>query len=139
MADIVRQRLQSLLLALTLLVPLTTFALSAPAGAVDIFSPLCTGQNDTSTNASNTDVCGTVSKNDGNPFIKAIRIGVTIVSLLTGIAAVVVLVVSGLNMITSSGEPQAVARARKGITFSLVGIAVALVAVTLVNYVLNRL
>lgn len=121
---------QSLLL---LVVPLTV-SLSGSAAAVDVF-PVC------SNGAGSTDVCQSVnsSKSTTNPFIKIIKVAITVIAIVVGIAAVIMIVIAGLRFVTAGGDAQAVASARSTIIYALVGLVVAVMAESLVAFVLNKL
>jgi hypothetical protein len=122
-------------LLLLLIVPLT-IGFSGPVAAVSVFQA-CSGV------ASKTDVCNTNSLNPShsnqNPIISFIRTAITVLAVVIGIAAVIMLVISGLRIITANGDSQAVASARTGIINALVGLLVAALAESLVTFVLNKL
>ena len=119
----------------TLSVPV--FAISGSALAVDVFRP-CNGS------AADTDVCkdtGAQNENNGknNPIIDIIKAAITILSYIIGIAAVIGIVVSGIRLMTAGGDSNNVASARTGLIYSLIGIAVAVLAQVIVAFVLNRI
>lgn len=58
---------------------------------------------------------------------------------VAGIVAVVFVIIGGFKFITSNGEPEQAASARKSIIFALVGLAIALIAVVLVSFIGNSL
>ena len=60
-------------------------------------------------------------------------------SIIIGIAAVIMVIVGGLSLITANGDAQAIARARSSIIYALVGIVIAALAQILVAFVLNKL
>jgi hypothetical protein len=125
-------------LVLALFLPLAISTSSSSATGVDVFSPVCKGV----TNANTTDVCKSVpaSGTPGtNPVIAAIKVTITIMSIVIGVTAVIMIIVSGFTLITSGGDPQAVAKARNSIIYALVGIVVAVLAETIVVFVLSRL
>lgn len=62
---------------------------------------------------------------------------VTILSFVAVIAAVIVIVVQGLRMVLSSGDSNAIAGARNGIIYAIVGLAIAIAAPHIVGYVLS--
>lgn len=64
-------------------------------------------------------------------------INVTI--LFVAIASVIMVIVGGMRLTMSGGDPQTVAASRKTIIYALVGLAVAVSAQVLVALVLNRL
>jgi hypothetical protein len=56
-----------------------------------------------------------------------------------GAAAILMITISGLRYVVSAGNPERIAKAKNGIIYSLVGIAVALTAEAIVTFVGNRL
>lgn len=58
---------------------------------------------------------------------------------LVGVIAVAVLIYGGLVMITSSGNPERVKKAKDILLWAILGIAVIVISGTLVNYVLQTL
>ncbi len=63
---------------------------------------------------------------------------VDILSFLAGVIAVVVIVVAGITMITSQGDAGKVKSSRDAIIYAAVGIAVIVLARTIVIFVFNR-
>lgn len=107
--------------------------LSAQVAAVDVF-PACSG------NAASTDVCKNVNDpaNTGqNPIIDGLETIIVILSIIIGIASVIMIIIGGLSMITANGDAQAVARARSGIIYALIGLVIVALAQTLVAFVLK--
>lgn len=89
-----------------------------------------------------TDVCNDLKNNAAgatNPFVRAIKDIIQVISFIVGVAAIVGIVVSGLRMILANGDSNAVANARSGLLYSLVGIVVVIFAQAIVTLVLNKL
>ena len=130
---------------LLLVMSVSSFGISSTQSASadsNIFDGICKGQNDTSTNASNTDVCKDQSAADAdasNPVIRAIRVTVTILAVIIGVASVVVIILSGFRLMQSGGDSQKVAAARSAIIYALVGIVIAMLAGVIVSLVLSKL
>lgn len=70
---------------------------------------------------------------------ETIRNGLNVALEILGAVAFLMIVLSGLSYITARGEPDKMGRARSGIIYSAVGLAVAVFASALVNFVLFRL
>jgi hypothetical protein len=64
---------------------------------------------------------------------------VNLITILVGIIAVIMIIINGFRFITSGGDSNAVASARNGIIYALVGLVVAALAQVLVRFVLNRI
>ena len=63
----------------------------------------------------------------------------SIVFSIIGALALLVIVISGLRYILATGDPQKTAKAKEGIVYALVGLAVALMAQAIVVFVVKRL
>ena len=74
-----------------------------------------------------------------NPVNKVIKTAVTIVALLTGIAAVIMILVSGITLVSSGGNSEAVANSRKRITYAVVGLVVVALSWTLITFLTDKL
>jgi hypothetical protein len=121
---------------ITLSIPVLT--VSGNALAVDVFQPC-------SSAAAGTDVCNDASSQQGNntqgstnPIIKIIKAAIEVLSFIIGVAAIIGIVVSGIRLMTSGGDSNAVASARSGLVYSLIGIAVVALAQVLVAFVLDN-
>lgn len=62
---------------------------------------------------------------------------VEILSIVVGIAAVIMIIVSGFKYVTSSGDSGSIASAKTTLIYALVGLAIAALAQVLVRFVLN--
>jgi hypothetical protein len=130
--------IMTLVLAIGLLTPLALT--SSPVFAANVFNNCGEGRvagSDTPT------VCkdaNTQAANNGNnnPIINIIKGAITVLSYLIGIAAIIGIVVSGIRLTTAGGDSNAVASARSGLVYSLVGVAVAVLAQVIVAYVLGK-
>ena len=64
---------------------------------------------------------------------------INMVSILIGIAAVIMIIVGGLKFITSGSNPQDVTSAREMIIYAAIGLIVAASAQLLVRFILSKL
>jgi hypothetical protein len=64
---------------------------------------------------------------------------VDLVSFVAGAAAVILVVIGGFRFVLSNGEPEKAASARKTILYSLVGLAIVLLAQTIVSFVISKI
>lgn len=111
-------------------------AVSGTAAAADVFQS-CNGS------AAGSTVCkdaGNQGGNNGNnnPIVDIIKAAINVLSYIIGAAAVIGIVVSGIRLMTAGGDSQAVASARSGLIYSLIGIAVVVLAQALVAWVLGK-
>ena len=125
------------ILIASLLILISTLALASPSVyAVNIFSQTCNSA------AAGTDVCKSVNSqaaSGGNPIIKTLKTVIEVVSWIVGIAAVIILIVSGFQFITNGSDPQGVANARNSLIYALIGVAVVVLAQAIVAFVLDKL
>ena len=68
----------------------------------------------------------------------ALRTAVKILSIIAGIAGVIMVIVGGFKYITSGGESGKVANAKNTLIYALVGLFVAALAQLLVHFVLHQ-
>lgn len=116
---------------------LGAFALSPTVFAVNVFSSTC-GTNGT---ANKTAVCSEVNNanaKDDNPVLVIIKDVMRILSLIIGIASVIVIIVAGFQFIGGGSDPQSITNARNALIYAIVGIAVAVMAETIVVFVLKK-
>ena len=64
---------------------------------------------------------------------------ILILAWVSGIAAIIVILVQGLRMVLSGGDSSAIASARNGIIYAIVGLAIAVSAPHLVGYILSAI
>ena len=107
--------------------------------AVELFpEEVCVG------NASDSSVCRDAG-NDGandNPLYGPngiMTVAINLVSLIIGIAAVIVIILAGLKYITSGSNPQEVTKAREMVLYAIVGLIIAALAQALVRFILSKL
>lgn len=66
----------------------------------------------------------------------------TVFSIVFGIAggiAFLMVIIGGLQYVMSQGEPQATAKAKNTILYAVIGLAVCVLAFTIINFVIGRL
>jgi uncharacterized membrane protein YuzA (DUF378 family) len=64
--------------------------------------------------------------------------GLNIVYLIAGIAAVIVIILSGIKYTTSGGDSGAVASAKNTLLYAIVGLVVVILAFTITQFVIGR-
>lgn len=109
---------------------------SSGAYAVNIFPGCSSGS------LSSTTVCKDVRAQQGsnqNEFVVIIKDVINVMSVVVGISAIILIVVSGLRMTLSGGDTKTVSEARSGLFMALVGIFIVTVAQLVVVFVLNKL
>lgn len=74
-----------------------------------------------------------------NPVNHIIHVAADIVAALTGVAAVVFIILGGLTMVTSGGNTEAVANARKRIIYAVIGLVIVALAWTIITFLTDKL
>ncbi|HUD10649.1 MAG TPA: hypothetical protein VMR28_03190 [Candidatus Saccharimonadales bacterium] len=64
---------------------------------------------------------------------------INILSLIVGVASIIMVIVGGFRFIISGGDSTATASARNTVIYALVGLTIAILAQVLVHFVLGRL
>lgn len=81
-------------------------------------------------------------RSDGNDNASAvsnrINIAINVVLGMIGVVAVVMIIIGGVQFVTSQGDAARAAKARNTILYSIVGLIVALLAFAIVNFVLTN-
>lgn len=91
----------------------------------------CSGLNQIQSGAS----CNATGKNN---VVKSLASKVVnILSLIIGIASVIMIIISGLRFVFSNGDSNSVSSARNTLIYALVGLAIAVLAQIIVHLVLN--
>ncbi|MDB5175780.1 MAG: rane protein of unknown function [Candidatus Saccharibacteria bacterium] len=133
--------MKKLLLIFSLFVAIAAPALVVSGGqasAYDIFEHTCSSGG----KISSTSVCSDVNQQAGsseNPVIRALKIALNTLSLIGGIIAVIMVIVSGLRYITSDGDATGAKNAKHTLMYSLIGIAIIVAAQTIVRFTLSRI
>ena len=130
-----KRLIATVLIFASLLAP--TLAVAGQAAAINIL-PNC----GTNSSGGKPGVCTDYGGGNGSnkdPLITVIKAAIDILSYIIGIAAIIGLVISGLRFITASGDSNGVAAARTSLVYSLIGVAVAVMAQLIVVFVLDKL
>jgi hypothetical protein len=117
------------------------FALVPKTQAFDLFGRAC--KNDGTVNGGNgsaSPVCQTSQgpESNSNTVIKVIRAAANVMAFVGGVAAVIVIIVSGLTFVTSSGNSEQVANARRRIVYSCVGLVIIALAWTITRFAIDN-
>jgi len=128
------------LLIVALISVLSISLVPVAAYAVNVIPPICDGVNDIDKSQVCTDNLS--AQNSSNPIFGpsgVMTTAVSLVSIVIGIVAVIIIIIAGIKFMTSQGDPQKINTARNQIIYALVGIAVAALAQGLVALVLKKL
>ena len=127
MKSIVQKAVRAAFMLTLLVLPLMTF--TAPVAAQSAQSEICSGLGQAG---------GGCGGGSGKSINHAIAAAINILSLVAGVAAVIMLIIGGLRYITSSGEAGNVSSAKNTIIYALVGLVVVALAQFIVHFVLAR-
>jgi hypothetical protein len=75
-------------------------------------------------------------KCDGSGVDSIIKTIVNILSMLVGVIAVIMIVISGLKYITSGGNPEKASGAKSTLIYAMIGLAIAALTQVLIHFVL---
>ena len=67
-----------------------------------------------------------------------LKAGLSWTFAVVGILAIVMIIVSGIQMTTSAGDAGVIAKAKKTMTYSIVGLVIAILAYAIVHFVVGR-
>ncbi|MEI7683326.1 MAG: hypothetical protein WCJ24_03450 [Candidatus Saccharibacteria bacterium] len=79
--------------------------------------------------------CSTTGQIDISALL---RTALTILSFIAGLAAVVMIIISGIKFITSQGDPANIASARNTILYAIVGLVVVAISQIIVRFVITK-
>lgn len=74
-----------------------------------------------------------------DPVLHVIQVAANLIAIIAGVAAVILIIISGISMITSGGNQEAVAGARRRITAAIVGLVIIALAWTIIKFFTDRL
>ncbi len=121
----------SLYLAILTALLIPSLGLASQASAVNLFSP-CKKLPGSAT------VCQETKSVNTNPIITVIKDAMEVIAFVTGAAAIILVVVSGIRFIVSGGDANAVAGAKNTLIYALVGVAVTALAQSIIVFILDK-
>lgn len=105
--------------------------------ALFLFSPNLQAANSAIHNCSGSDTA--ICKTNPDLIGGILKNVINFILYLAGTIAVIVIVIGGLRYITSDGDPQKASQARNSIIYALIGLAVAVLSFSIVNFVVGQL
>lgn len=130
--------IQACKLAILVMIFVAAFGSLSSARAFNLFQTACNDsvsqaspacQQAASEGGKNNRVTGTKS---------VINTAVNIIALITGIAAVIMIIVGGFTMVTSAGNPESVTAARRRVIAAVIGLVIVALSWTIVSYIVNN-
>jgi hypothetical protein len=116
------------LVAILSLVLLPVMTLTTPVAAQSAQNEICQGLGSAGGS------CGGSDKTIHNTLTSAINI----LSLVAGVVAVIMIMISGLRIITAQGDASSISSARMALIYSLIGLVIVALAQFIVHFVLSR-
>ena len=102
-------------------------ALAAPnVGAIEVFDQ-CANNPDS-----------TVCKSQNDSATSMIRIVINTALVVLGMVAVLMIIIGAIRYTTSNGDPSSIKGAKNTILYSVIGLVVAILAYSIVNFVVDR-
>jgi hypothetical protein len=104
------------------------------------FNSVC--NDPTTAQAQSTTFCKEIGKGSGNPlggpggvFTSIIQI----ISILSGVAAVILIIIGALQYVLAAGDPSKINQAKNYILYAIIGLVVTVIAQSVVIFVLKKL
>jgi hypothetical protein len=129
--------IKAIVRSLTILSVLTVFALPQVAGATPAYTMVADAKSD---------VCAGIGAASGQsgctasgPSVNRIlTFTINILSVVAGIAAVIMIIIAGLKYITSNGEAGNINSAKTSLIYAIVGLVIVAISQFLVQYVIAK-
>ena len=128
-----KKLLFSFLMMIMSLLPISMLA--SPVYAVDVINNVCSNPN-----AASSTLCANNPKTPStrDPVYVVLQDIIFVLSIVVGIASVIVIMVQGLRLILSNGDPKAVETARNAIVYAVAGVFIAVLGQVIVAFVLTK-
>jgi hypothetical protein len=124
-------KIKQLILAFALVTGIASTAFAGTASAINVFPGCGAGAQ----GGGSTSVFGAAGTYNASSMAKII---VNTMLFILGILAVIMIIVSGIKYVTSNGDASKIKSAKDTLTYSIVGLVVAILAYAIVNYVVTR-
>ena len=82
--------------------------------------------------------CVSIPHGDSVTASNLLTNSLNIVYFILGLVAVVIIIISGYQFLTSNGEPEKAAKARQGILYAVIGLVVVVCAFAITNFIFGR-
>lgn len=129
MMRILTARIRTLVVsAALLLVPALVVPAPAVLAAADSQGTVCDTLND---------ISGSGCSTGGSKVNGLIRITINMLSVIAGVIAVIMVIVAGLQFVTSDGDAQKLANARRALIYAIIGMAVVALSQAIVKWFLS--
>jgi hypothetical protein len=118
-----------------------TICISLGFGRVDAaasgsLNTVCNDSNLSAGSAGSSAFCKDKSTN--SPVRVVLHDAINIITAIAGFVAVIMIVVSGLQMVSSNGNPEKISTARNTIIYACIGLVVIALARIIIGFIINR-
>lgn len=120
------KRAKQLVLAAMMVMGIGLVAAPAPVQAINVW-----GQCSTNSNV----VCNSATKDTASSYAMTI---INTILYILGIVAVIMIVIGGFRYVVSNGDSSAITGAKNTIFYAVIGLVVAILAFTIVNFVVDK-
>jgi hypothetical protein len=126
------------ILILSLVYPLLLATQFAPVQAYNIFGDACSGSAANSPTCQQARAKGSEGTNSITGSNNIINTAANIIALITGIAAVIMIIISGFTMITSGGNAESFKTARQRLLAAIIGLVIVALAWLIIRFVTDK-
>ena len=105
-------------------------------GGVAMLSPVYAAQDGAEQGTKYMERAG--AKNQETDVMSIVTVGINVVLGLIALAAVIMIIIGGLNYTTSQGDAAKVKKAKDTILYGVIGLVIVLLAFAIVNFVLGQ-
>lgn len=123
------KKIKYFLLSLSLITSFGLAFVPNTVGAINPFRDACTGD------ASDTAICDSSTKDKAPSYLKII---VNTLLYVLAAVSVIVIILAGIYYTTSGGDASLVKKAKDTLLYAVVGLIVAIMAYSIVNFVIGR-
>lgn len=128
----IKKSLTTLLLAVSLCLPVASLTTATPAYAACTDAKSCAQEGVCAVDQSG---CQTNPSGSVNSIISTV---INLLSLIVGVAAVIMIIVGGFKYVISSGDSANVQSAKNTILYAIVGLVIVALAQVIVRFVINK-
>ncbi len=128
--------MKKILISLLMIITVLGFSQNVFAANYNGLNNVCNSANYQS--GSKPSVCNDANASSSNPVYGILKSVLNILSYAIGIIAVIVIIIAGLRLILSGGDPQTLNSARNAIIYAAIGIVVAALAQSIVVFALKN-
>jgi hypothetical protein len=106
------------------------------AGAINLFGDACDQPGADQSSVCSADDQDNISGSDGDGIVLQ---AASLIAVVAGVTAVIMIAIGGFMMITAGGDSQKVGTARKTIIYAVVGLVVIILARSIIGFVVTHI